>query len=140
MLAGLFTLAPGRLFHTLIFGYHAAMGFLVFKYGVTAALIVLVSEVAKASPKYGGLIAAMPVTTVLILLWMHVEGSGNDKIASHVFYTLLYVLPTLPMFIVLPFLIQKIGFAPALAIGLALTAFLVLLTDMVLRQIGLRLV
>jgi len=115
------------------------MVFLVFKFAVTAGLVVLVSEVAKLSPKYGGLIAAMPVTTILVLLWMHIEGNEPQKIATHVSYTLLYVLPTLPMFLVFPILIHKWGFAATLAFCLLMTAGLVLLTDMAARQFGLRL-
>ena len=139
VVAGLFTLAPGRLFHTLIFWLKWHMVFLVFKFAVTAGLIVLVSEVAKLSPKYGGLIAAMPVTTILVLLWMHIEGNEPQKIATHVSYTLLYVLPTLPMFLVFPMLIHKWGFAVTLAFVWLMTAGLVLLTDMAARQFGLRL-
>ena len=59
---------------------------------------------AKLSDKWGGLIAALPTTTFLILLWMYVEGASNEKIGNHIGFTLYFVLPTLPMFLALPFM------------------------------------
>ena len=47
------------------------MIFLLIKIIVTAGLIVLISEIAKANDKLGGLIAAMPIMTLLVILWMY---------------------------------------------------------------------
>jgi len=41
------------------------MAWLVFKYLVTAGVVVAVSEFAKRSDRLGGLIAALPMVTVL---------------------------------------------------------------------------
>ena len=41
------------------------------KLSFTAGLIVLITEVAKRSDKFGGLIAAMPIITILAILWMY---------------------------------------------------------------------
>ena len=97
------------------------MGWLITKYLATAAVIVVVSEVAKRSDRLGGLIAALPLVTLLAMVWLHVEKQPMAKIANHAFYTFWYVLPTLPMFLVLPWLLPRIGFWPSLAIGAVLT-------------------
>ena len=86
------------------------MIFLLIKIIVTAGLIVLISEIAKVNDKLGGLIAAMPIMTLLVILWMYYEGNSDEKISSHMSYTLLYIVPTIPMFIVFPFVISKFGF------------------------------
>jgi uncharacterized membrane protein (GlpM family) len=78
------------------------MLWLVTKYLITAAVVVLVSEVAKRSDRLGGLIAALPLVTVLALIWLQVERQPQVKIANHAWYTFWYVVPTLPMFLAFP--------------------------------------
>lgn len=49
------------------------MSWIVAKYALTAALVVLVSEIAKRSDKLGGFVAALPLVTLLTLVWLYVE-------------------------------------------------------------------
>lgn len=86
------------------------MAWLITKYLISAGVVVLVSEVAKRSDKLGGLIAALPMVTVLALIWLHIESQPKEKISNHAWYTFWYVLPTLPMFLAFPFLHQRLGF------------------------------
>ena len=83
---------------------------LIFKYAVTSFLVVLISEVAKRSDKLGGLIAALPLVTVLVLFWLYFEKQSVEKIANHAWYTFWYVIPTLPMFLIFPYVIKHYGF------------------------------
>ena len=97
------------------------MGWILTKYLVTAGLVVLISEAAKRSDKLGGLIAALPLVTVLTLFWLYFEGQGNEKIANHAYYTFWYVVPTLPMFILFPWLIRHLGFWGAMGASVVVT-------------------
>ena len=97
------------------------MLFLITKIIVTAALIVLISEIAKVNDKLGGLIAAMPIMTLLVVLWMYYDGNSNEKISSHISYTLFYIVPTIPMFLIFPFVISKFGFYIAFLISILIT-------------------
>ena len=97
------------------------MLFLITKIIVTAALIVLISEIAKVNDKLGGLIAAMPIMTLLVILWMYYDGNTNEKISSHISYTLFYIVPTIPMFLIFPFVISKFGFYIAFLISILIT-------------------
>ena len=65
------------------------MRYLIFKYLITAGLVVLVSEFAKRSDKLGGFIAALPLVTVLTLIWLYIEQQPSSKIANHAYYTFL---------------------------------------------------
>ena len=85
------------------------MGFYLAKLLMTSALIVLISEVAKRSDKFGALIAALPLTTLLVISWMYIENQTDKKIANHMVLTFYFVLPTLPMFLLFPYLISKLG-------------------------------
>ncbi|HPV32579.1 MAG TPA: DUF3147 family protein [Methylotenera sp.] len=86
------------------------MQYIILKYLITAGVVVLVSELAKRSDKLGSLVAALPLVTVLTLIWLYVEQQPTSKIANHAYYTFWYVLPTLPMFLLFPYLLPKIGF------------------------------
>ncbi len=86
------------------------MSYVIIKYLITAGIVVLVSEIAKANDKLGGFIAALPLITILALIWLHIENQPMTKIANHAYYTFWYVIPTLPMFLLFPYLLPKWGF------------------------------
>lgn len=115
------------------------MVWLITKYLVTAAVVVLVSELAKRSDKWGGFIAALPLVTVLALIWLHVERQPEDKIANHAWYTFWYVLPTLPMFLVFPALLPRLGFWPTLLACVLLTVLCFGLFALAVRRWGIEL-
>ena len=101
------------------------MSWLLTKYAITAALVVLIGEAVRRSDRLGGLIGALPWVTVLALIWMHVESQPSEKLARHAQYTLWYVLPTLPMFVVFSWLLPRWGFWPTLLVsaGVGLLGF-----------------
>ena len=115
------------------------MGFLISKYMITATVVVLVSELAKRSDKLGALVAALPLVTVLVLIWMYVEKQPSDKIANHAWYTFWYVLPTLPMFLLFPALLTRIGFWPTLLVCVGMTLLAFGLLVWVMRRFGIAL-
>ena len=111
------------------------MLFLIAKYAVTALVIVVVSEVAKRSDRVGALIASLPVVTVMVMVWLHFEKQPDAKIANHAYYTFWYVLPTLPMFLLMPWMIKKgFGFWPALGAGCVLTFVCFALAAVLLKR------
>ena len=86
------------------------MTWIITKYLLTAGMVVFISEVAKRSDKLGGFIAALPLMTLLTLTWLYIENQPEEKIANHAYYTFWYVIPTLPMFLLFPCLLPKLGF------------------------------
>ena len=115
------------------------MSWLLTKYAITAALVVLVSEVAKRSDKLGGLVAALPLVTVLTLVWLHVEQQPTARIANHAWYTFWYVVPTLPMFLLFPALLQRFGFWLALLGCVLVTLACFAMWATVLKRFGINL-
>lgn len=116
-----------------------SLGWLLTKYALTAGLVVLVSEIAKRSGKLGALLTALPLVTILVLIWMHVEHTAPAKIADYARYTFWYVLATLPMFALLPTLLARFGFWGAIAAGALVTVACVLLLAGLGRHFGMRL-
>jgi hypothetical protein len=115
------------------------MSYLIIKYLITAAVVVLVSEFAKANDKLGSLVAALPLETVLALIWLHVEKQPISKIANHAYYTFWYVIPTLPMFLLFPYLLPKWGFWPTLLTCIAFALVVFYVYAIVLKQFGINL-
>ncbi len=112
------------------------MPFILIKYLTTAAIVVLISEVAKRSDKYGALIASLPLVTFLTLFWLYYEKQTDLKIANHAYYTFWYVIPTLPMFLVFPQLFQRFGFWLAIAISIIITIACFALFAICVRRFG----
>ena len=112
------------------------MLFYITKILFTSVIIVSVTEIAKRSDKLGGLVAALPLTTILIIFWMYLEGFSNEKISKHMLYTAFFVIPTLPMFLIFPLLIAKFDFIGAVFIGVVLTITLLVITDRLMRYFG----
>jgi uncharacterized membrane protein (GlpM family) len=109
---------------------------IISKYLITAAVVVVVSEIAKRSDKIGALVAALPLITILTLIWLQAENQPQEKIARHAWYTFWYVLPTLPMFLSFPLLLSRLGFWPALLASCIITAILFGVFTLILRQSG----
>ncbi|WP_424859215.1 MULTISPECIES: DUF3147 family protein [unclassified Tepidimonas] len=112
------------------------MGWIAVKYLITAAVVVLVSEAAKRSDRLGGLIAALPLVTILTLIWLQVEGRPPAQIGNHAKYTFWYVLPTLPMFLLFPALLQRLGFWPTLAVSALVTVLCFAVLAWAVRPFG----
>ena len=108
------------------------MLFILIKIIVTASIIVIVSEVAKLNDRLGGLVAAMPLTTFLIIFWLYFENVSENKIISHINYTLLYLVATVPMFLIFPYCLDKFGFWTTIFISLVIT----LISTIIVHQIS----
>ena len=113
--------------------------FIVIKILITATIIVIITEVAKFNDRLGAIIAAIPITTFLVLFWLYYEKSSIEKISNHMSYTLLYVLPTLPMFFTFPFLINRFGFYWAIILSFIITLFFIISVHLLSKKFGYKL-
>ena len=108
------------------------MTFIFFKILITSIIIVSITEIAKLNDKIGGLIAAMPLTTFLILFWMYYENISDNKISAHMKYTLIYLIATVPMFLVFTYCLNKFGFWSTIFICIIIT----LISTLIIHQIS----
>ncbi|MEY2927627.1 MAG: hypothetical protein RL367_2104, partial [Pseudomonadota bacterium] len=107
---------------------------------LSAILIVLISEIAKRNPGLGALIASLPLISVLGMIWLWRDTADPVRIAAHAQATYWYVLPSLPLFLVIPALLRRgIGFWPSLLAGCVLTMLLYALMVSLLARFGIRL-
>lgn len=115
------------------------MTWIITKYLLTAGMIVFISEVAKRSDRLGGFIGALPLMTLLTLIWLYVENQTEEKIANHAYYTFWYVIPTLPMFLLFPYLLPRLGFWLTLGASVIVTVVCFGLFALVMKNFGIEL-
>jgi hypothetical protein len=99
-------------------------------------MIVIISEFAKRNDQLGGFIAALPLMTIFSLIWLYLDKQPLQKIANHAWYTFWYVIPTLPMFLLFPYLLHKIGFWPTLGASTILTMVCFGLFAILMKKFG----
>ena len=113
------------------------MLYLITKGLISGVIITAASEAAKRSPTYGALLVSLPLMSILAIIWLWRDTGDNERIAALSERTFWLVLPTLPMFLVLPTLLRN-GFAfwTALAASCALTVTLYLIAVWLLPKLG----
>jgi hypothetical protein len=107
---------------------------------LSGVLIAAISEIGRRLPALAALVASLPLVSVLgmILLW-HARPDA-ENMAIHAEATFWYVLPSLPMFLLIPALLRHgFPFWIALALGCVLTVTLYLGMVHVGARFGLRL-
>lgn len=116
------------------------MWWLAIKALISGLIVAAVSEIAKRYPGFGGLIASLPLVSVLGMLWLWREKPDAANMASHAEATFWFVLPSLPMFLAIPAMLRAgINFHVALALGCLLTIILYLGMIALAPRLGLKL-
>ena len=116
------------------------MWYFIAKALISGIIIAIVSEVAKRQPGLGALIASLPLISVIGMIWLWRDKPDVANMASHSTATFWYVLPSLPMFLLIPLLLNRgYTFWIALLAGCLLTIVLYLLMTWGTARIGLNL-
>jgi hypothetical protein len=116
------------------------MLYLFIKAAISGVLIAVASTLAKRYPGFGALIASLPLVSVLGMMWLWSDKPDAENMAAHATATFWYVLPSLPMFLLIPILLrQGVTFWLALLAGCALTVALYLAMTWLAPRFGLQL-
>lgn len=116
------------------------MLYLVAKAILSGILIAVASEVARRWPGWGALIVSLPLVSILAMLWLWRDTHDPVRMAAHVEATFWFVIPSLPMFLLIPALLrQGCSFWFALTAGCVLTVALYLTMTWAGPRFGLRL-
>jgi hypothetical protein len=118
----------------------AVMLYLAIKAALSGVLIAIASTLAKRYPGFGALVASLPLVSVLGMIWLWNDKPDAENMAAHAGATFWYVLPSLPMFLLIPFLLrQGVGFWQALLAGCCLTIALYAAMTWIAPRFGLQL-
>ena len=111
----------------------------VLKIGLSAAVLVAVSEIARRSTFWAAALASLPLTSILAFVWMQVDGEPPERIAQLSTGIFWLVLPSLLLFVLFPALLRHaVNVWLALAISCAATALAYVAMVAVLGRFGIR--
>ena len=116
------------------------MLYYIIKILVSAVLIVAISEASKKSSLIGGILASVPLVSVLGMIWLYVDTKSVEKVSQFSTSVFWLVIPSLSLFIVLPILLKlKISFPVALPVSIIIMIIFYYLMIYILEKCGINL-
>ena len=116
------------------------MLYLIIKAALSGIIVAAVSEIARRYPSWGGLVASLPLTSLLAMLWLYRDSHEPERVAELSLSTIWFIVPSVPLFIALPMLIRSgVGFWPSMAIVVVGTLALYALMFWAGPRLGLKL-
>ena len=116
------------------------MLYLFVKAAISGAIVAAVSEIARRYPGWGGLVASLPLTSLLAMVWLWRDSHDSGRVAELAGSTFWFILPSLPLFLALPLLIRSgLGFWASIAIAVAGTLALYALWFWAAPRMGIKL-
>jgi len=115
------------------------MNYIILKLIISSGIITLVSEVSKKSSLIGGLIASIPMISILSMIWLYIDSKDIEKV-KHLSTSIFWmVIPSLTLFLSLPILINiGFNFWYSLIIASILTIGFYILTILILSFYGIK--
>lgn len=116
------------------------MSYLVLKALISGVIVAAVSEIARRYPGWGGLVASLPLVSLLAMTWLYVDSGEETKVAALASSTFWFFLPSMPMFLIIPFLLRSgWGFGVTMVSAIAVTIVLYALMFWAAPRLGIRL-
>ncbi len=107
---------------------------------ISAMIIAVISIISRRSPGMGALIASLPMVTTLSVIWMWHDTQDTKLIADFIGTSLIYWLPSIPMFVLMPYMLRHgVGFWAALGVGIGVTFGCFVLTTIIAARYGVKL-
>lgn len=116
------------------------MVYYIIKVLLSSVIIVTISEVSKKSSLIGGILASLPLVSILGIIWLYIDTQNTQQIIELSKSIFWLVIPSLTLFIALPILLNKgVNFYLALIISIFLMVLFYYLTIFILDKIGIHL-
>lgn len=106
---------------------------------LSGIIVALIALVGKKAPAAAALIASLPLISILGMIWLWRDTNDNKLLADHAEATFYFVIPSLPMFLLIPWMLRGgFSFWLSLGTGIILTVMLYLITAMLAARVGVR--
>ena len=90
---------------------------------LTAILVVAISEAAKRWTLAGAIIASLPLTSLLAIIWLYIDTKNMESIQALSYGIFWMVIPSLAFFLVLPLFSRwGLSFWPSLGVSILTTS------------------
>ena len=102
---------------------------------ISAMIILVATEVSNRSTTIAAIIIALPLVSIISLTWIWVETKDIEQISTISKQVFWFVIPSLPMFLILPFFLSKgLGFFISLVISCLITVILFYITQKIITS------
>lgn len=109
----------------------------IIKVLTTSVLVVAASEAAKRNVLVGAILASLPLTSLLAMMWVWLDTRDAEKVAALANGIFWLILPSLTLLVAFPMLLRNgVAFVPSLLIGIALTVASYWAMIVVLKKFG----
>lgn len=109
----------------------------ILKAVLSGILVAAISTIARRYPGWGGLVASLPLVSVLSMLWLYGETRDAEAVAKLSLGAFWFFLPSIPMFLVIPALLRAgVGFPATMALACALTMVLYAAMSWIAPRVG----
>jgi len=116
------------------------MLYLIIKAAISGAIVSAVSEIARRYPGWGGILASLPLTSLLAMLWLWRDSADAERVAELSQSTIWFFVPSVPLFIALPILLRNgVGFWLSMVIVVVGTLALYALWFWAAPKVGIKL-
>ncbi|MBE2179744.1 MAG: DUF3147 family protein [Chthoniobacterales bacterium] len=97
------------------------------KLALTVVMVLAITEATKRFGFWGSLLAALPVVSLISMVWIYLDTRDVQRISDFSIQVFWFVLPSLGLFLALPWLLARFSFFASLGLGCLITAVLYLL-------------
>jgi hypothetical protein len=107
---------------------------------LSGVIIALIALIGRKAPAVAALVASLPLISILGMIWLWRDTGDRVLLASHAEATFWYVLPSLPMFLLIPWMLRHgYNFWSALGAAIVVTFLLYVATIGIAARFGVRL-
>ncbi|WP_343346616.1 DUF3147 family protein [Sphingomicrobium sp. XHP0239] len=102
------------------------MTLFILKAVISGLLVATISTLAQRWPGWGGLLASLPLVSLLSILWLYGETRDTEKVAALAMGAFWFFLPSIPMFLIIPFMLrsgQSFGLTISVAVAVTLALY-----------------
>lgn len=104
---------------------------------LAGVIVAAVALIGRRSQVAAAIVASLPLVSVLGMIFLWQDTRDPERLAAHAGATLWYVIPSLPMFVLIPALLRNgVSFWGSLGMGCALTVALYLATTFIAARFG----
>ena len=109
----------------------------VIKAMLSGVLVATISTVARRYPGWGGLIASLPLVSLLSMLWLYGETRDTESVARLSIDAFWFFLPSIPMFLIIPAMLRSgVSFAVTMVVAIVVTILLYVAMNWIAPRLG----
>lgn len=110
--------------------------FAIVKILISAIIIGVITEISRRYPQQGGIIAALPIVSVLSILWLYTQGEHMDKLSKFTMGVVWGIPGTIVMLLIIGIALKhSVNIFASLGLGITGWLIFYFAQDQIVKQI-----